>query len=289
MIQAGLQEEWPSGVLAAIDPFKQGHLIERPPIFYGADLKEAIWSPGRILAGELEELELGVELIEVEETARPPYGIITSQSCEIVEERPKPLQPWVQVAPVYPCETDSPLLDRDFIARLDPPELDEGCWVADLRLEMPLEKSMLVGRTPIESFGEDQDYEDFGNMLGSRRGRPALHEVIHDVFGEALSDLKTEDKPHRKTVRRFRDQIYMLKLGIEEGSRLEPKVARLYVVTRGEPAAEMVAFFEEWWDRANEIAAARGLGLMQTTWLRSDRLEIDLELYDRLVELRSPL
>lgn len=289
MIQPGLNEEWPSGVIAAIDPFQQGHLIEEPPFFYAANLKEAVWSATRIVAAELEEAELGFELIDLDEASRPAYGIITSQSCEIVEERAKPLQPWIQVAPVYGCDPDSALLERDFIVRLNSPDLDESCLVADLRIEVPLEKSMLVGRTPIEAFTDEQGYEDFGNLLGSRRGRPALHEMIHDVFGKALGELKTGDKTHRKAVRRFRDKIYKLKLGIEEGSRLSPKAARLYVVARGEPDEEMIEFFGEWWDRANEIAAEHDLALLKTSWVRADRLDIDLEIYDRLIELRSPL
>lgn len=290
MIQEGLQEDWPSAIGAAIEPFQQGHLIKLPPIFYATDLRHSIWSPGRILAVELgSDEDLGEELIELDPDQRPRFGIITSQSCEIVEERPKPLQPWIQVAPVYRCDPQSKLLDRDFIVRLDPPSLQDEVWVGDLRIEVPIEKALLVGRTPIEAFRRQNDYEDFGNLLGARRGRPALHSKLHEVFTQTLGDLKTKSKPNRKKVRRFRGDIYKLKLGIEDGTRLEPGSARLYVVTKVGPGEEMREFFAEWWDRANEVAAEVGLDLLRTTWLSVENLEIGLESYEQLIDLRSPL
>lgn len=290
MIQEGLQEEWPSGIAAAIDPFQQGHLIELPPFFYATDLRDPIWSAGRIMAAELAgEEEPGEELIDLDLDFRPPFGIITSQGCEIVEERSQPLQPWIQVAPTYCCNPESKLLERDFVARLDPPGLDGEAWIADLRIEVPLEKSILIGRTPIEAFRDERSYEDFGKWLGARRGRPALHAVIHEVITRTLGELKAENKPNRKKVRRFRDSIYKLKLGIEDGTRLDPSAARLYVVTKGERSEEMTEFFEVWWDRANEVAAQAGLALLQTTWLSVENLEIGLERYEQLIDLRSPL
>lgn len=290
MIQEGLQGEWPSGIAAAVDPFQQGHLIERPPLFYAVDLRGPIWSPGRIVAAELGgEEELGEELIDLDPDHRPPFGIITSQSCEIVEERPQSLQPWVQVAPAYRCDPESKLLERDFIARLDPPSFVGGAWIADLRIEVPLEKSLFIGRTPIEAFRDERGYEDFGNWLGARRGRPALNAVIHEVVTQTLGELKTENKPNRKKVRRFRDNIHKLKLGIEDGGRLDPGSARLYVVTKGGRSDEMKEFFDTWWDRANEVAAGASLDLLQTTWLSVESLEIGLERYEQLIDLRSPL
>jgi hypothetical protein len=90
---------------------------------------------------------------------------------------------------------------------------------------------MLIGRTPIEAFRDERGYEDFGNWLGARRGCPALHAAIHEVITQTLGELKAKNKPNLKTVRRFRDNIYKLKRGIEDGTRLDSSAARLYVVT----------------------------------------------------------
>jgi hypothetical protein len=289
VIQEGLQDEWPSGVTAAVDPFQQGHLIELPPLFYATDLRKPIWSPGRAVAAELADENPGEELIELDPEQRPRFGAITSQTCEIVEDRPQPLRPWIQVAPVYRCEPGSKLLERDFILPLDPPDLEGEVWVIDLRIEMPLEKSMLMERTPIEAFADQRGYEDLGNQLGASRGRPALGGVIHETFTDAMLAVRNVNKTSKKRVKRFRDDIYKLKLGIEEGTRLEPKSARLYVVTRDAPNEEMTEFFGEWWDRAHEVAEAGGLALLETTWLSTAGLAIELELYEQLIDLRSPL
>jgi hypothetical protein len=289
VIQEGLQEGWPRGITAAVDPFQQGHLIENPPIFYATDLRGPIWGPGRTIAEEASSEALGVEVVELDPEDGPPYGVITSQTCEIAEDRPEPLHPWIQVAPVYRCDPGSKLLERDFVVRLDPPGLAGEVWVADLRLETPLEKSLLLGRKPIEAFGDQGGYEDFGNELGGRRGRPALGGAIYEVFTATMLAVRNVNKTSKKTVKRFRDDIYKMKLGIEQGSRLEPQAARLYVVTRKEPGEEMKKFFADWWDRASEIASARGLDLQQTTWLSETNLEIPLAAYEKLIDLRSPL
>jgi hypothetical protein len=289
VIQEGLQEDWPNAIRAAVEPFQQGHLIANPPIFYATDLGAPIWSPGRVLATETLEQERGLELIELDPAQCPPYGVITSQTCEIAEDRPDPLYPWVQVAPVYNCDPKSKLFEREFILPLDPPEVEGEGWVADLRLEVPLEKSVLIGCSPIEAFPDQAGYEDFGNQLGARRGRPALGGVIYEVFTATMLAVRNLNKTSKKKVKRFRGDIHKLKLGIEEGTRLEPKAARLYVVTKTEPDEEMREYFGEWWDRASEVAAATGLDLLPTTWLSSQGLEIDLGLYEQLIDLRSPL
>lgn len=289
MIQEGLQESWPKQLPAALVPYQQGHLIARPPFFYATDLRAPIFSPGREIADELGEEEPGVEVVEVDPEHGPPYGIITSQTCEIVEERPQPLQPWIQVAPVDRCEPTSDLLKRDFVVRLKPPGLEGGAWFADLRLEMPLEKSILLDRTPIEAFPSEADYEAFGNQLAQRRGRPALDSVIHNVVLKTMGDMKTENKPQRGKVKRFRGSVYKLKLAIEGGTRLDPVAARLYVVTKGERSEEMTEWFAEWWDRAREVAEETKLDLLPTKWLSVEQLEIELEVYEGLIDLRSPL
>jgi len=67
---------------------------------------------------------------------------------------------------------------------------DGQLWVADLRLEYPLEKSALVGLIPIEAFAADPDYTAFAEKLAWRRNRPAIdarvRELVTAPLGEAL-------------------------------------------------------------------------------------------------------
>ena len=66
------------------------------------------------------------------------------------------------------------MLDREYIVPLDPPDLEDGVWAADLRLEIPLEKSVLVGRGPIDAFRDEDGYVAFGNLLEGQRSGAAL-------------------------------------------------------------------------------------------------------------------
>ena len=100
------------------------------------------------------------ELFELDARDRAAYGLITTQTCDINEASPK--HPWIHVAPVEQMdEGDLAALVRQhrvtYLVPLAPPTL-EGLWVADLRLEVPVEKSWLVGRHPREAFASEGEY-----------------------------------------------------------------------------------------------------------------------------------
>src|SRR5919197_3269430 len=101
MIDRGLPneaDEWPDQVLERLAEWEQGDLVARPPLFYFADPSRAIW----IVTREYTESSEGPEVIFAPDEMSPPYGVITTQTCDIGEEgRARPVKPWVQVAPVY--------------------------------------------------------------------------------------------------------------------------------------------------------------------------------------------
>ncbi|HEY1714605.1 MAG TPA: hypothetical protein VGG07_17020 [Solirubrobacteraceae bacterium] len=287
MIDEGLEHPWPAPVPPAVEPFLQGHLIVQPPLFYVADLKHPIWGTTRLIADAMPEADQGEDFVDLALEDRPPYGIITTQSCDLSEERPKPRQPWLAVAPVYRVSDDSPVRDRDYVFELAPPELDGEIWVADLRIEMPLEKGLLVGRAPIDAFPDEDGYIAFGNFLARRRGRPALASVFHEVVSVTTRRLKEERNAQRTLARRARQNVYKLMCAIEDGTRLEPVAAKLYVLTDGPPTKDARAWFDLWWTQARVVAERHGLQLLPTGWL--DASNVDLRLVDDLVEMRSPL
>lgn len=285
MIDDAAGTAWPEQVVAGVKPFLQGHLIQAPPFFYAADLRAPVWTLTRAVAAEVAEPDRGEELLELED--RPPYGIITTQSCDLAEESATPRKPWITVAPVYQVAEDSPILDRDEVYRLDPVGLPDGIWVADLRIEMPVEKSILVGRTPLRAFPSEADEVAFGNYLARRRGRPALSSVFHDVITEAMRDLRNESNARKKQRRRVRDRVYQVRLAIEDGTRLEPTAAKLWVVCAAEPDEETTDWFGAWFDRARPIAQRAGLQLHPVGYM--DARSADVLLYDELVEIANPL
>jgi hypothetical protein len=287
VIEDGLGEEWPRPVVDAVAPFLQGQLIEKPPLFYAADLRHAIWQTTRLVAETVEEDGVGEEFIDVAANDRPPYGIITTQSCDLAEERPDPRQPWFSVAPVYLVDPVSPLKDREYVYALAPPAVAGHLWVADLRIELPLEKSLLVGRVPIDAFPDEQGAIGFANFLARRRGRPALASVFHDVVSTTTRQLKDASHAQRNLARRARANVYQLRLAVQEGTRLQPVAARLYVVTDGDPSDDARAWFDLWWNEARLVAQAHNLQLHPVGWL--DAGALDARLYDDLIEYRNPL
>ncbi len=71
--------------------------MERPPFFYAADVAHPVWD----LTARAADPEGGEELLEIHENDRPQYGIITTQSCDLAEDRVNnPKKPWFQVAPL---------------------------------------------------------------------------------------------------------------------------------------------------------------------------------------------
>jgi hypothetical protein len=287
VIDEGLGEPWPEPVRNAVGRFLQGHLIERPPLFYAADLRHPVWQTTRLLAETVAEHERGDDFVDVAEAQRPLYGIITTQSCDLAEERPDPRQPWLAVAPVFRIAPGSSLIDRDYIYALAPPTINSELWIADLRIEMPLEKSLLVGRTPIPAFPDEAGAIGFANFLARRRGRPALSSVFHEVLSVTTRQLKDVNNAQRKLARRARANIYKLMLAIEDGTYLSPIAAKLYVVTDGEATNDAKAWFDLWWNEARAVGAQHGLQLLPNGWLNAHA--VDARLYDDLIEMRSPV
>jgi hypothetical protein len=253
VIDEGLDQPWPEPARVAVEAFVQGHLLAEPPLFYAADLRHPIWRTTRLIAEETDEGDQGEEFVDLAPDDRPAYGIITTQSCDLSEERPDPRQPWLAVAPVYLVTPDSPLRDRDYIFGLAPPEIDGDAWVADLRIEMPLEKGLLVGRAPIDAFPDEVGYIAFANFLARRRGRPALASVFHEVLSATTKRLKGDRNANRTLARSARQNIYKLMLAIEDGTRLVPIAAKLYVITDGPPSEDARAWFDLWWNEARLV------------------------------------
>lgn len=287
MLEAGLPGDWPEEASRAARPFLQGHLIEGPPIFYAANLEHAIWSLSHAVAQITPTAEWADALVDIAAEQRPPFGIITTQTCDITEEDRRPRQPWLHVAPVFRFDEGDAVLDRDYIVPLDPPDLGGSVWAGDLRLELPLEKSVLVGRDPIEAFRDEDGYIAFGNLLARRRGRPALASVFHEVLNVTSRQLKEEGGGRRGQARQVRKQVYKLMLAIQDGTRLAPRAARLHVVLQGDVTPEIEDWFGEWWDRARLVADEAGLQLLPVDYI--DARHANLVLYDRLVEIRNPI
>src|SRR5947209_2051010 len=90
---------WPQEVADALNAYRQGDLLERPPFFYWGEGRYPLWRP------TADELAVGEDDVVVIEDEAFAYGIITTQTCDL--RGPGSLtKPWLMIAPVYDIDGD---------------------------------------------------------------------------------------------------------------------------------------------------------------------------------------
>lgn len=191
MIFAGIprkREEWPSGVLEHLQSFRQGDVVEGFPLAYIGDPEVPVHFQTKAYR------DMGSGTIEFESDF--PYGMITTQTCDIREEDSNPpIRPWVQMVPVYDGEQKhEPTLGstkqysflpsniRRFIKEGRVPQYlmplpgfpKSGFWVADLRISVSVDKGWLLRRDPISVFETEEDRRSVGKKVAMLADRPAF-------------------------------------------------------------------------------------------------------------------
>jgi hypothetical protein len=289
VIDPYIRQPWPDEVREVLTEFRQADVVKGPPFFYAHGGAIRLWEVPADEDDDPDEDELISQVEELHPDDGPELGIITTQTCDL-DEQGKPTQVWFQVAPVFPVPVDPAdaerLLGKQYRVELDGPDLPPGRWMADLRIEVPIEKSWLVGHTPMRGFDSEEKAEWFGRKIGRRRARPALANKLVDTVTGLLRERKQVKKPKAlKTLTReiWNDDVYRVMLEIESGTRLEPVAVRLHVICDGEPTQRAEAWFGEWEDQARHVAAAVGIELHATHL--HDAREVDLHDYDRWIEL----
>jgi hypothetical protein len=271
VIDAGLPREWPEAVRDACRMFRQGHLIEHPPFLYVANPAHAVWELTRT-TGDPGSTD---DLLELEESERPPFGMIVTETCDLGEEDAKaPRIPWITISPVYDLAgvlTDAQVSNlrsnRVKYMRLLSGPLPTGLWVADFRLEVPLEKSILVDRMPIEAFETEGEYADLARCLAGRRNRPVVSSAVNKAL---ITHLRRwiEGKPDRaSTVLNGVVEVRVLFSGSSEN----PDAVALLVVGDREPIAKEVReMWEEKWTTWHTRLEAVAVPLLATTYTTLD-------------------
>lgn len=231
MIDDRVPAEWPHAVLDAVRQFRQGDIVDQPPFFYFRSDEHPLWEL------HIEPADAGEDgsIVDLDLAERPPYGLITTQTCDLYEEGKKPRQPWFAVAPVYDFTSKLKSGQLEQIRRgevghlvlLTADWLAEGTWVADLRIEVPVEKGWLVGRNPRRSFALLNEYKTLAGRLATRRGRPALSTAL---TSHIVLPLRTWLKDKGK---KYRDEVESLRLLVADDPAVS-KVAGLIVVAAGD-------------------------------------------------------
>jgi hypothetical protein len=220
-----------------------------------------------------------LEVVEWEPPDGDSYAIVTSQSCDLHEEG-HPQQPWFQVCPVRKLSDDfQGKTLPGFMYRIAPPNLPPGEWAADLRIEVAVEKTFLVGKEPIKGFADESSLVDFADALGRRRDRAALATPLVDAVGGSLRQLRRNNTGFKNMLRR---EVYSVRLRIEAGSRSQPTSVRLHVFARGAVTENMRERFGDWWDSARGACEAIGITLLPTQLHDG---ETDLDAYEAAIPL----
>jgi hypothetical protein len=254
-------------------------------LFYLADTRKPVWLLGRALAEQqaVSGEGPGLNVVELAPDSRlaPAFVVLTSQTCDIGEEAEVWEFPWVQVAPVYQIH-DTQLLQRDYLVRLTGPDFQLAAYVADLRLELPIEKGVLVGVKTFPGFETEKDAIDFADVLGRRRQRAAVASRVNTHVRETM---RAKVNAKRPAWRQIRDQVHKIMLAIDDGTRADPRVVRVFVVS-GEPVDDKTRqWFEDWYAGAKDAASTAGLVLAPVGYM--DRSNFDVGRYDGLIEINK--
>jgi hypothetical protein len=204
------RSSWPPGALEALQQWQQGDVVRDPPFFYFADPARAVWEATRAF----EDGSPGPEVIVPEDDhlpgpdQLPRFGLVTTQTCDIGEEdAERPLRPWVQVAPIYKL-TDwrRSRLQGSRGPRywlLLPSFPEPGVWVADFRIEVPVEKGWLSNQERIQAFGAAEERWQVGKRVAYLRSRPAFNASANMLQSRLFSWIKELDEVGSDGASRF--------------------------------------------------------------------------------------
>ena len=260
-----LPETWPANITTALTHWHQGHLIAAPPLFWAADPS----SPLLPFTAENGDSQRSWQIFSLPVGERPPYGVIVSQTCDICEARP--VNPFIDIAPVYDIadalsggqENDIRNHQWNNYVYLTRQPVADRCFVADLRILLPLEKGALLGRQPIDGFNNEADRLDFADRVATRHRRPAYADAVHDLLIAPLdnwirTDAKNAIKEHSG---RFTD-VEEVRLRIE-GDRLSPKAVQLVVFQESVLTREDQGSWRKWREEARKrLSKDAGINLL---------------------------
>jgi hypothetical protein len=196
-------------------------------------------------------------------------AMVLSQGCDLVKTK----FPFATVVPVYDA---TPVLGTQHqaaakagmiwhLVRLTAPWAADGLWVADLRLEMPLDKMVLASQQPIEGFSDETGYARLAERLGAVRQRPAVPQpsIDHVVkpLREALSQRRKAGVEPLVGVREVR---------VLSNDPVAPTAVTVFVVAEDGAQQPDVAEWTELVDVVHVHAAAHGIALagpdISTLW-----------------------
>ena len=206
MTDFGSSHPWPEGLREHLDGLRQGSVIQDVGLIFKSAGHSPLW------AGTREEIDFAGGTVAAIKELSIHKAMVVTQSCDLM----KPNNPWVSLAPVYEVSNTLDRKQREFIdnggrellVRLDADWCASGFWIVDLRLEVPLEKSLLLGCQSLPGFRDEAAFSMFAERLGDFRKRPALPDSVEDnflrPFMAEIEKMELAGDAPRQGVREFR-------------------------------------------------------------------------------------
>lgn len=175
-------EDW-AKLRSSLKNWEQGDLLEGIPLTWIAP------SGSDVITG-LSSVEKE-EFPYVAQELTPTHVIITTQTCDLLGKGPGTKRAFVQVSPVYPAalygQGQQASGQNRQIVYLFPLRVGGTPHFADLRLSVPMAKSILIGRQPIRSGFDVEDAWQFAETVAHLYRRPALPDAVSEVLKSAVS------------------------------------------------------------------------------------------------------
>lgn len=226
-----------------LDRWKQGHVLMDVPVVW-------LGPAGLDQITRVKNDRDDVAPVFDPSTAGP--AVITSQTCDLGGLPPGSLHPFFQVAPLvrgdrissslrslarqgrvgylvsvqspFPVE---PVLGEDGSERRPGPEQE---WYADLRVQVPVSKAVLLDREPIAGFADEDGSLAFAELLAFRSFRPAIHAGLSEGLPALLTKFVKDKGGAKQQCFAKVEQVRVVFIG---GDRLRPTRASFYVLTDG--------------------------------------------------------
>jgi len=113
----------------------------------------------------------------------------------------------------------------DYHYATNPP--DVGDWAIDMRMSLPVSKSVLLAQKPESAFLTATEERDFGERFAAKSRRPSLHDEVSTTFVDKLRDIVKQAKNARLE---WPERIEQFRFVVLDGDKLQPKKAELLVL-----------------------------------------------------------
>lgn len=229
-VDALLPRDWsaakPGGdAVANLARWSQGHAVRGAAILF---------------AGARADRVTGVDAEDhwraIDATPDHEWSIVVSQTCDIGATGPGARHPFVMCAPLI-CLDDRPDNFRQSVHQYQvtylapitnsPDPMGSGTdWAADLRLFVPVSKSVLIASDPVDVFDTDRTRVLFAEHVARKTLRPALADVLSEDL-KRLLDGVIQNVP-KDISSDWCDNVEQIRIAVDD--RLAPSWVRVHVV-----------------------------------------------------------